>query len=182
MKKKLVFAVLFTAITSVCGFIAIPVGVSPVPIVLQNMAVVINGIILGPFIGTLSTVFFVVLGLIGFPVFSGGTSGLAKLAGPTGGFIIGYIFATFTVGILMGRPAIGRKDSKLKILIAVIASFVVMYIPGVFHFIKTLDKTFAEAMTLCVIPYIPGDVLKIIACVLMAKRLRKISAQHIFTD
>lgn len=182
LSKNLVFTALFAAISAVSGFIAVPIPGTPIPIVLQNMMVVLSGMLLGPLLGTASTVLFIVSGLLGLPVLSGGTGGFAKLMGPTGGFIIGYAFSSLASGLVAGRPAVGKKISIVRTIIAAVLGFFIMYVPGVLHFMRSLDKTFSETMALCVLPYLPGDAVKTVLCVILAKALRPSVASFVFGD
>ena len=160
--KKLLFSVLFAAITAVCGFVTIPIG--PIPIVLQNMMVVLNGILLGCLWGTVSTGIFLLLGLCGLPIFSGGGSGVARFMGPTGGFLYGYLIASFVAGavsLLLGK----REKGVYAYIICLISSllgFVAMYPTGVLHFVRYSGKSFREAFEICVIPFIIPDLIKLV--------------------
>ena len=180
--KAMVFTALFAALSAACAFIAIPLPGTPIPIVIQNMMVVLSGMLLGPVLGTASTVLFIVAGLLGLPVLSGGTGGIAKLMGPTGGFIIGYAISSLTSGLILGRPRQGRSKSIFAIITAALCGFLVMYIPGVIHFMRTMDKTFSQTMALCVLPYLPGDAVKLVICVILARPLRKAVASFVFGD
>lgn len=180
--KSIVFTALFAALTAACGFIAIPLPGTPIPIILQNMLVVLSGMVLGPLLGTASTVLFITAGLLGLPVLSGGTGGLAKLMGPTGGFIVGYAFSSLASGLVLGRPHIGQSRSFVRITAAALLGFVIMYIPGVIHFMRSLDKTFKETMALCVIPYLPGDAIKMVLCIVLAKPLRRTVSSFVFDE
>ena len=182
LSKNLVFTALFAAISAVSGFIAVPIPGTPIPIVIQNMMVVLSGMLLGPLLGTASTVLFIVSGLLGLPVLSGGTGGFAKLMGPTGGFIIGYAFSSLAAGIVAGRPTMGKRMSVVRTVIAAVLGFFIMYVPGVLHFMRSLDKTFSETMALCVLPYLPGDAVKTVLCVILAKALRPSVASFVFGD
>ena len=182
LSKNLVFTALFAAISAVSGFIAVPIPGTPIPIVLQNMMVVLSGMLLGPLLGTASTVLFIVSGLLGLPVLSGGTGGFAKLMGPTGGFIIGYAFSSLAAGLVAGRPTMGKRISVVRTVIAAVLGFFIMYVPGVLHFMKSLDKTFSETLALCVLPYLPGDAVKTVLCVILAKALRPSVASFVFGD
>ena len=181
VSKKIVFTALFAALIAVCGFISIPVPGTPIPIVLQNMLTVLTGLMLGPVWGTISTVLFLVAGALGLPIFSGGTGGFAKLLGPTGGFLYGYALATLVAGMIAQRPVYGKKTSLLRLILATVCGFVVMYIPGVIHFMKVMDKTFVQTLTLCVVPYIPGDLVKMVIAILLAAKLRIVASWYIFT-
>ena len=182
LSKNIVFTALFAAISAVSGFIAVPIPGTPVPIVLQNMMVVLSGMLLGPLLGTASSMLFIVSGLLGLPVLSGGTGGFAKLMGPTGGFIIGYVFSSLASGLVAGRPAVGKRISLVRIIVAAVLGFAVMYVPGVLHFMRSLDKTFGETLALCVLPYLPGDAVKIILCIILTKTLRNSVASFVFGD
>ena len=181
ISKKLVFTALFAALIAVCGFISIPVPGTPIPIVLQNMLTVLTGLMLGPVWGTIATALFLVAGALGLPIFSGGTGGISRLMGPTGGFLFGYVIATLVAGIIAQRPVYGKKTSLIRLISATVAGFVVMYIPGVIHFMNVMEKTFAQTMTLCVIPYIPGDIIKMVIAILLASKLRIVASWYIFT-
>lgn len=177
---NLVFVALFAALEAVTGFIAIPLPFSPVPIVLQNMMCVLTGLLMGSLYGSLSTLLFLVLGAIGLPIFSGGSGGFARFLGPTGGFLYGYLIATLVAGFIVGTPKLNKKTSVWKIILATFLAFVAMYIPGSIHFSLLLSKSFKETMTLCVLPYLPFDLLKAIFCVLIAMRLRKTMSLYVF--
>ena len=180
--KKIVFTALFAALTAVCGFISIPVPGTPIPIVLQNMLVVLTGLMLGPVWGVAATVLFLAAGALGLPVFSGGTGGVARLIGPTGGFLYGYALATLVAGLIAQRPKYGARIPVLRLVLATVLGFVVMYIPGVLHFMRVMDKTFSQTMTLCVVPYIPGDIVKMVVAVLLSSKLRITASSYIFKD
>lgn len=180
--KKIVFTALFAALTAVCGFISIPVPGTPIPIVLQNMLVVLTGLMLGPVWGVAATVLFLAAGALGLPVFSGGTGGVARLIGPTGGFLYGYALATLAAGLIAQRPKYGVRTPGLRLVLATVLGFVVMYIPGVLHFMRVMDKTFSQTMTLCVVPYIPGDIVKMVVAVLLSSKLRITASSYIFKD
>ena len=180
--KKIVFTALFAALTAVCGFISIPVPGTPIPIVLQNMLVVLTGLMLGPVWGVAATVLFLAAGALGLPVFSGGTGGVARLIGPTGGFLYGYALATLAAGLIAQRPKYGVRIPVLRLVLATVLGFVVMYIPGVLHFMRVMDKTFSQTMTLCVVPYIPGDIVKMVVAVLLSSKLRTAASSYIFND
>ena len=130
--KAIVFTALFAALTAACAFISIPVPGTPIPIVLQNMMVVLCGMILGPFLGTVSTVVFILCGLLGLPVFNGGTGGFAKLMSPTGGFIIGYAISSLAAGLILGKPRQDGKKHAVRTVLAALLGFAVMYVDRLF--------------------------------------------------
>ena len=99
----LILCGIFAAVTAICSLITIPLGFTPVPINLGTLAVFLTGGVLGKKYGTLSMTVYVLLGAAGVPVFSGFRGGLGVLAGPTGGYIIGYIAAVLVIGLLADR-------------------------------------------------------------------------------
>jgi len=176
---RIAFTALFAALTAAGAFIAIPVG--PVPIVLQNLLALLSGLVLGPVLGSAAVGLYLLAGLLGFPVFSGGGGGIARFAGPTGGYLIGYLLAALTAGLIAGRPGANAsvKVFQLRVIIAVIAGFLVIYIPGLIWLKTRLNLDWIKTLITGFIPYIPGDAIKGIAAVLIAPRLRRIAADFL---
>lgn len=161
-----VYTSLFVAFIAIGAFIAVPIG--PVPIVLQNMFVLLAAIILGPAWGISCVGIYLLIGLAGLPVFSGGGSGIGKLFGPTGGYLLGYIPCVFvTAGISKG---LGRKMSS-DITAMVIGSLIV-YAAGVPWLMAVTSMTFKKALAVGMIPFLIGDALKIIVAAFIARALR----------
>lgn len=168
--RDLLITALFTALTAVGGIMSIPLG--PIPITLQTFFVILSGLILGAKLGALSQITYVVLGLVGLPIFSGGYGGLGAIVRPSFGFLIGYIVAAYVIGKLT------EKDKSLsKIIYSVILGSFVIYIIGVpyFYFIFTnyLGKSinFYSALKFACIPFIPGDIIKAVIAITLAKKL-----------
>ena len=187
---KLSFVALFAAIIAVGCFIAIPIGV--VPIVLQNALAVLTGVLLGTKLGGAPTALFLLAGLVGLPVYSGGGSGLAHWMGPTGGFLPGYLIGAIVAGIIAGVPTVEEKKIKwqtvVRISIAMFAGMIVLYIPGVIRFaswavgngkVATNQSQWSYAMSACVLPYLPGDLLKTIIAIPVALKVRPMLARYL---
>ena len=176
---KAAFTALFAALTAAGAFIAFPVG--HVPIVLQNLFALLSGLILGPLMGSAAVSVYLLAGLLNFPVFAGGASGIARFAGPTGGYLIGYLLAAFTAGLIAGRPRAGAsvRIFQIRIVIAVIAGFLVIYVPGLLWLKSRVNLDWTKTLFTGFIPFIIGDVLKGIAAVLIAPRLRRIAADFL---
>ncbi len=184
---------LFAAIICIGCFLRIPLG--PVPIVLQNGLCILTGVLLGSYLGGAPTALFLLAGLIGLPVYSGGTSGVAVWAGPTGGFLPGYLLGAIVSGFIAGRPSVTEKKvswkSVLRLTLAVFIGMVVLYVPGVIHFSRwaiklgkvPADKTaLAYTMGACVFPFIPGDIAKAVLSILIALKVRPIMAHYLYSD
>lgn len=95
-----VLIALGAAITAVGAFIAIPLPLSPVPIVLQNFFIVLIALVLGPKMGTASVALYLLTGALGLPVFAGGKGGFAHFFGPTGGYLAGFLLSAWITGTL----------------------------------------------------------------------------------
>lgn len=196
MKKSILrtsFTALFAAIICVGCLIKIPLGV--IPVVLQNMLCILCAVLLGGVWAGIPTALFLLAGLIGLPVYSGGSGGIAVWLGPTGGFLPGYLLGAVAAGFIAGRPSVEEKKISLKntirISLAVIAGMILLYIPGVIRFSYwataagkvPVEKTaLMYTLTACVIPYIPGDILKTVIAVLVALKLRPVVAQYLYED
>jgi len=174
---KIAFTALFAALTAAGALIAIPVG--PVPIVLQNLFAILSGLVLGPLMGSAAVGLYLLAGILNFPVFAGGGGGIARFAGPTGGYLIGYLIAAFCAGLIAGRPRPCVKTSRLRIVLAVVAGFLVVYVPGVAWLKISRGLSWPRALMAGFVPFIIGDTIKGIAAVLIAPRLRAIAADHL---
>lgn len=188
---KVSFIALFAAIICAGCFIRIPLGV--IPIVLQNILCILCAVLLGGVLGCVPVALFLLAGLIGLPVYSGGTGGLAVWLGPTGGFLPGYFLGALAAGLISGKPDVAEKKLTVKIVVrvcfAVVTGVVILYVPGVIRFSYwataagkvPVEKTaLAYTMGACVIPYIPGDILKTVIAVPVALKLRPVLAQYLY--
>jgi biotin transport system substrate-specific component len=164
--KMTVYTALFVALIAMGAFIAIPMG--PVPIVLQNMFVLLAGIILGPVWGLACVGIYLLIGLAGLPVFAGGTSGIGKLFGPTGGYLLGYLPAVFITGTISK----GEKKSITADVLAMITGSLIVYAIGVPWLKMAFSLSWQKAIAAGMIPFLIGDGLKIAAAAFMAKKIR----------
>lgn len=175
MKKAITYktamCALFAALTAVFSQIAIPIG--PVPINLATLAVFCAGALLGPSLGALSLAIYVIIGAAGAPVFSLFRGGIGILTGPTGGYIVGYIPAAFIVGLLIEKL---NKSKKIYIYpAAMLCGMLTYFILGTAWFMFSTGTGFLGALMVCVVPFLPGDFLKIAVATMLAKRL-----SHVF--
>ena len=163
----LVMCALFAALTAICAQISIPI--QPVPICLSLFAVELCGALLDKKYSVLAIGAYVLLGLVGVPVFSGFKGGAAALFGTTGGYIIGYLFCAFIISFVIEKW--GREFWKQAI--AMLLGLLVCYLFGTAWFMVLSGRTLAESMSLCVIPFLPGDAVKIVLAVVMSLALYK---------
>ncbi len=166
-----VYASLLAALTAAGAFIAIPVG--PVPIVLQNFFVLLAGLLLGSRWGLASVAVYLLAGACGLPVFAGGTGGLGRLFGPTGGYLMGYLPAVFVVGRLVEKT---KKSVGLDVAAAVCGALIV-YVLGVPWLKLVTGMGWSKAFGLGMVPFLAGDAVKIAALVPVVRALRPVIAK-----
>ncbi len=167
----LILSAVFAALTAVCAWIAIPLPFTPVPVVLATMVTSLAGGLLGPKYGSLSMIVYLLLGAVSIPVFAGFKAGLSVLAGPTGGYLIGYVTSAFLCGILLQKLA-KNKLTWWSVFVAIIVGLASCYALGTAWFMISTGTGFAAAMMMCVVPFLVGDVLKTIAAAILIKKLR----------
>jgi biotin transport system substrate-specific component len=169
--RAIVQASLFAALTAVGAYLSIPIG--PVPIVLQNMFVFLAGLLLGPRWGLASVALYLLAGICGLPVFAGGTGGIGRFAGPTGGFLVGYLPAV----ALVGWVAAQRSGGIGRDVVAMLLGAVALYACGVPWLAAVTGLPFEKALTLGMVPFLPGDAVKIVAAAMIARSVRPLM-QH----
>lgn len=166
---------MFTALTAIGAFISIPLG--PVPITLQSLFVILSGIVLGPKLGALSQIVYIILGLVGLPIFAGFTGGLASIMKPSFGFIIGFVFASFIGGLISHRK---EKISTRTITMASLTATVVIYLFGLPYMYYILNNimgsgfSFLQVFNLGCLLFLPGDTVKFIVASILGVKLLKI--------
>ena len=159
--KSMILASMFAAITAVMGVLpAIPLPFSPVPITLQMLGVLLSGAILGSGLGFVSIVIYLLLGLVGLPIFAGGASGPGVFTGPTGGYLIAFPIAAFLMGYLVKRAESNKKLFLVYNAFAVILPIAIVYIIGTIQLALVLDFSMSKAFLVGSLPYIPLDLLK----------------------
>ncbi len=169
----MILAALFAAITGVLSWVSVPLPFTPVPINLALLGVLVSGNVLGAMgrknAGAMSMLLYIALGAIGIPVFSGGSAGVGVLAGPTGGFIAGYVFAALFEGYFGWKRQSKLIQGSLYNYIAT----VLCYIPGVVWFVISTGSTVSAGLAACILPFMPGDIFKSVAAAFISGRLIK---------
>ncbi len=158
--RMMVFASLFAALTAAGAYIQIPIPFSPVPFTLQVLFVLLAGSMLKSKWGSLSMIVYALLGIAGLPVFSGGSSGIGVILGPTGGYIIGFILAAYVIGKLSEKT---ENNSRRRFVINsfnMSIGILVIYSCGVFQLMMVAEMGFSTAFALGVFPFLPGEILK----------------------
>ena len=155
--KSMVLIGLMTAVMCVVAPISLTIPVSPVPISLTGLAVYFTVYVLGMKQGTICYFIYLLTGLVGLPVFSGFTGGVGKIFGPTGGYLIGFIFASLICGFF-----IGKYPGKVWIhFVGMVLGMIVSYSFGTLWLSLQANMDFTAALWAGVIPFIPGDLVKI---------------------
>lgn len=169
--RKIAFGALFSALIAVCSWIAIPVPSTNISFTLQTFAVVMAAALLGWKTGTAAVVCYILIGLCGAPVFSGFRGGVGVLAGATGGYIVGFVLTALVVGL--SRKFFGMKILPLAVSMAL--GVMVCYAFGTawFCMICEGEMTLGSALSICVLPYMPFDAIKISAALIIARRTYK---------
>ena len=167
----MIYIALFAALIAVCAWISIP---SAVPFTLQTFAICLTAGILGMKRGTLAIVVYLLIGLIGVPVFAGFKGGIAVLFGTTGGYLIGFLFTALLVGFVSDK--FGRKIPVMAV--AMIIGVAVCYVFGTAWFMFLYTKNtgavgLGTVLSWCVIPFIIPDLIKIAVAAVLASRLGK---------
>lgn len=167
--RYIVYSSLFAAFIAAGAFIAIPIG--PVPIVLQNMFVILAGLCLGRNWGAIAVLIYFLAGTIGLPVFAGGTGGISRFWGPTGGYLISYLPSVYIIGFMSEKFSKNKFSTPVYLLSSTIGTAVV-YLMGVSWLMYITGMTLSKSITVGMYPFLIGDALKIIAAALLTHRIK----------
>lgn len=164
---------LMTAVTCVLAPFSVPIG--PVPISLTSFAIYLSLYVLGMKEGTLSYLIYLLMGLIGLPVFSGFTSGPQKLLGPTGGYLIGFIPMVILSGLVIdhANETKGKVRSQVICFAGMIFGTIICYILGTAWLAYQANMDWKAALFAGVIPFIPGDLAKMAIAALAGPKIRR---------
>ena len=177
----LVLISISSALITVCSWINIPFG--PVPFTLQTLAILAVMLTCGGRRGTLAVLVYLALGLCGVPVFAGFKGGVTSFVGPTGGFLIGFVFAALVYWLLDSLVFKRLMTTTVKFWIFGVVNSVlfelVMYVVGVIWFMtvyaaQTGPVGLATVMGWCVLPFIIPDIFKLVVAVIIGERARKL--------
>ena len=169
---QLTLTAVMAAVICVLGPISMAIPISPVPISLASMAVYLAVTVLGMKLGTLSCLIYLLLGLVGLPVFSGGSAGAAKLFGPTGGYLVGYLFLALIAGAFVGRYTENKWKSIAFAALGMVLGTMVLYALGTAWLAYSAGMDFQAALWAGVIPFIPGDLVKMVIAVRLGSAVR----------
>jgi len=168
--RQMVLISLFAALTAVGAFISIPIY--PVPLTLQTLFTLLAAMILGSVMGASSQIIYVLLGVIGLPVFAGFKAGIGILFGPTGGFLLGFIISAYVIGKII---EVKKEKNIFYYFLAGIIGTVILYIIGITQLSLITGIGIKKAITVGMLPFLPGDILKIIAASFIAHKFKMIT-------
>ncbi|MFT4150823.1 MAG: biotin transporter BioY [Paracoccaceae bacterium] len=170
MERNIAYVALFAALIAILTLVPAITLPSGVPITAQTLGVMLAGTVLGSRLGFAAVALYVVLGVIGLPILSGGSGGFGVLAGPTGGFLIGFPFAAFVTGLIVEKWRVHIGVAAFAA--AVVGGIAVLYAFGVPGMALALDKPLTVAAGFAA-PYLPGDLLKAALAALVTQGLAK---------
>lgn len=178
--KDMALIALFAAVIALCSWISVPAAV---PFTLQTFAVFAAVLLLGGRRGVWAVVLYILLGAVGLPVFSGFRGGLGALLGPTGGYILGFVFSAL---VMWGITAKAGEAVWVEIL-AMVLALLVCYAFGTAWFMVVYARAngpigLGTALGWCVIPFILPDLIKIALALLLARRLKKLKFIRALSD
>ena len=170
---KLLMSLMMACFTGLMAQIIIPLPWTPVPITAQTFAVLCSGLFLGKKYGCLSQIFYVVLGIAFVPWFGGMTGGLEVVLGSTGGFLLGFIIASYFIGYITERYAKARNFTRMAVVIG-IANFALIYIPGLaglalWMSYQGMAFSVFDLLMMGLVPFIVGDIVKILGAASVSK-------------
>ncbi len=165
--KGLVYAALFGALTAAGAFIVIPLP--PVPITAQTFFLNVAAVLLGARLGALSQFIYVLLGVIGIPVFAGGKAGLGVIFGPTGGYLLGFVLAAFVIGIINHMK---KNAGVFWNIFSMLIGMLIIYLAGSLQLSLVATLSFYKALAVGALPFIPGDIIKIVLAAIVSARLK----------
>ena len=157
----------FTAVIAVMAQLIIPMPYG-VPITLQTLAIPLAGVMLGAKRGAVATLVYVLIGAVGAPVFAGFTGGLGTVFGPTGGFILSFPILAYTAGYG------AEKNDRRWLWLGITSGVMFNYLCGTIYFSLFTSNDLITSFTVCVLVFIPGDILKMLIVGLFGMKVRNI--------
>jgi len=167
--RQMTLISLFATLTAVGAFISIPLY--PIPLTLQTLFTLLAGMTLGSVSGATSQIIYVLLGVIGLPVFSGFTAGVGVLFGPTGGYLFGFIIASYIIGKIV---ELKKEKNIFYYMLAGLLGTTIIYVFGVNQLCLVTSIGTRKALMVGMLPFLPGDILKIIIASFIVSKLKPI--------
>lgn len=160
--RRLAYAAEFAALFGLASFFVIPVG--PVPITLQVLLIAFAGLFLGPRTAVLAVILYLLAGAVGLPIFAVGKAGLGVLFGPSGGYLVGFLFLAFIAGL-------ARKTGTVGTLVGLVVAVAACHACGIIGMSLTLNKTLVQAFYMDLV-FVPADLVKVLLAFLFWRMVR----------
>lgn len=174
---RLTHIALLIAMNCISAYLIIPLPFSQSPLALQTLIVNLVAFLLPPKDAAITMLAYIGIGLIGVPVFTGGTSGPGKMFGPTGGYIWAYVVAVYLMSMLKGKVYNFKRYS----LVAIVIGIPVIYLGGVLQLHGVTEMPWGAVITSGVLPFIPLDIVKSILAAVIARPLLRVASIKIIT-
>ena len=170
--KEMAYIALFAIIIAICSWAAVP---GPIPFTMQTFAIFLSMGLLGGRRGTMAVGLYLLMGVVGLPVFASFTGGIGRLLGTTGGYIVGFLFSALVMWAM--EKAFGKSGKVL--LLGMILGLAVCYLFGTAWFVLVYNHTsgpmgWMSALAICVVPYLVPDAAKIALAMLVCRRLKPV--------
>ena len=162
---------LFTTLTAIGAYVALPLPFTPVPFTLQLLFTLLSGLVLGPKAGALSQIIYVGLGVLGVPVFAGGNAGPGVLVGPTGGYLVGFVVAAYVIGYLNMNLSQKAWPPVWKGIVIGGVGLGIFHGLGAWWLAFTLQIDLSKALALGCLPYIIPDMIKCVGALMVTEAL-----------
>lgn len=170
---RLAIAFAATIFIGACAHVSIPLPFTPVPLTLQNFAVLLVGLMLGPVAGFSALALYLAEGALGLPVFNPqGVSGLAHLFGPTGGYLLSYPLAAAAAG--WAFRSLHLNSAYARAAVAGVVATLIIFTSGSLWFAQLLHLSASQVWTMAIAPFLPGEVVKIAAAAGLATSLQRL--------
>jgi len=163
---RLVWAALLSALIGAGAFISIPVPVSPIPVTLQDMFLILAGLLLGYRYGLIALALYVLVGVLGLPVFSGGKGGIGVILGPTGGYFAGFVLVVLAAAWCRGFKLWTAGAICLLALLG-------MLLLGSIRLSMFLEIPLQQGLVAGFVVFVPGSVLKVLAALAIYRFMLK---------
>lgn len=165
----MVYSSLLAVILSLSAYLSIPLPFTQVMLTAQSLVVMIIGLTMSPLVAFSSVGLYLLIGLLGFPVFSGGHAGLSVVLGPSGGYLIGFCLGAWVTALLK-RSLKGWLGRFASVLVGGIG---VVYAAGVLGLMMVLQVDVAKAMLIGVLPFLLPDLLKAVFATWLTSKYQK---------
>ena len=166
--RVIVLIALMSAIMCIMGSISVPLPGNLVPISLTNLVIYFTLYVIGMNHGTISYLIYLLIGLVGLPVFSHFTGGAGKFFGPTGGYLIGFIFMAIIAGFFIDK----FPNRRLLCILGMVLGTAVCYVFGTAWLAYQAGYSFSVALANGVIPFLPGDCIKIVLAAILGPQIK----------